>query len=145
MPERPRDRYSFEQPPVRKIAAIMQVSAAMLEECPPIPFDFRPLTPEQVTERAAERERLSAARRLRMAAQLREHQDRIAATDEGTLRRDILELHQPVAREWSDGPSCDGCDPGEGSEDYPAWPCTTYCMVMGWTDGAWPQEVSAGG
>ncbi len=139
MPERPRDRYSFEHPPVRKIAAIMQVSAAMLEECPPISFDFRPLAPEQV----AERERLSAAQRLRMAAQLREHQDRIAAMDEGTLQRDILELHQPVARDYSDGPSCDGCDPGEGSEDYPAWPCTTNRMVMGWTDGTWPQEVTA--
>jgi len=130
MPERPRDRYSFEQPPVRKIAAIMTVSAKVLEDCPPILFDFRPLTPEQL----AERERLSAARRLRVAAQLREHQDRIAAMDEGTLRRDILELHQPVARDFSDGPSCDGCDPGEGSEDYPTWPCTTYRMVMGWTE-----------
>ncbi len=136
MPERPRDRYSFEQPPVRKIAAIMTVSAKVLEDCSPIPFDYRLLTPEQLAERAAERERPSAARRLRMAAQLREHQDRIAALDEGTLRRDILELHQPVARDYSDGPSCDGCDPGEGSEDYPAWPCTTYRMVMGWTDGA---------
>jgi len=132
-----------ELPPVRRIAAIMPVSAAMLEECPPIPFDFRLLTPEQAAEQAAERERLSAARRLRVAAQLREHQDRIAAMDEDTLRRDILELHQPVARDYSDGPSCDGCDPGEGSEDYPAWPCTTYRMVIGWADGAWPQEVTA--
>lgn len=131
MPECPRDRYSFEQPPVRKIAATVLVSAAMLEECSPIPFDYRLLTPE----RAGKRERLSAARRLRTAAQLREHQARIAALDGGTLRRDILELHQPVARDFSDGPSCDGCDPGEGYEDSPAWPCTTYRMVMGWTEG----------
>ncbi len=121
-----------ELPPVRKIAATMLVSAAMLEDCPPISLAFHPSTPERV----AERERLSAAQRLRMAAQLREHQDRIAAMDEGTLRRDILELHQPVARDYSDGSSCDGCDPGEGYEDYPAWPCTTYRMVMDWTEDA---------
>jgi len=133
MPERPRDRYSFQAvgEPLRKIAAIMPVSAAMLEECPQISFDSCPSAAEWV----AERKRRSAARRLRTAAQLREHQDRIAALDDGTLRRDILELHQPVARDFSDSPSCDGCDPGEGCEDYPAWPCTTYRMVMGWTEG----------